>query len=180
MGSVRELIDALKASLATFGYAECARNTAGDVNLAAVLATPKRGRKFLCAVADLPRGAADTHGAAMFVDSIRRGLAKEFAGFPWPRQLGTYMVLLADHATCESLLGQRGIRVSRGGLHVNVLLGLILVDVDALRSHSDVTRELMDTGDQFRRIQAAVEQWCRQCRQPDQPRRPSRFDISLS
>jgi len=179
MSSVRELVNALKGHLATFGYSECVKNVIGNVNFAAVLTSPKRPKKLLCAVADLPKDAADARTTAEFLDRIRRGLAKEFVRIPWPGRLGTHLVLLADHATCERLRGKEAGLIDISPKHVNVLLGMILVDVESLCTRSATTWRLMGTEEQFREIQAAVEQWCQCRRSQDHPPSPGTWSMRV-
>jgi len=164
MSSVRNLVDSLKGRLAAFGYGECENAEIGDLTLAALLAAPGRRGRLFCAVADLPENVADADGAIRFVGGIRRALSRAYAGFPWPKRVGTYTILLGRGEVCRQLRGHEGRLIDSDGLHVNVLLGTVLVDVETHQAHSDTTWGLMDTGDQFRAIQAAVEEWCRQSR----------------
>jgi hypothetical protein len=117
-------------------------------------------------VADLPDDVADADAAAGFVNRIRRQLARRYPGLPWPKRLGTYTVLLCRHEVAGRLGAEAGRLIDYSGLHVNVLLGTVLVDMEAFRAHSDTTWGLIDTGEQFKRIQDAVESWCRRYRRP--------------
>ena len=164
MSGVRDLVETLKGRLAAFGYRECENSEIGDLAFAAVLAASGRRCKLFCAVADLPHDVVDADGAARYVGAIRRELAKAHAGFPWPKRVGTYTVLLGRRELCRRLRGHEGRLIDSDGLHVNVMLGTVLVDVDTHQAHSDTTWGLIDTGDQFREIQAAVEEWCRRRR----------------
>ncbi len=168
MDHIRELVDSLEERLATFGYNECAENGFGDVEFAAVLAAPRQSAgKLICAVTEMPEDVADADSAENFVSRVRRSLAKRYTRFPWPKRLGTYMVLLCPAEVCRRLRGREEMFIDSGGLHVNVMLGVVLVDVETYRFHSNTTWGLIDTGDQFRHIQDAVEQWCRRCRRPN-------------
>ena len=168
MSRTRELVEGLQSNLCDLGYTRVDQGRIGDVVFEAVLTTNGRSsRKFACAVVRLPEEIHDVRQAAKFVGRIRRSLQKRYAGgFPWPKRLGTYTVLLGGRDLCERLRDREGLLVDTGGLHVNVMLGTVLVDTETLRTRSDNTWGLLDTGDQFRRIQDAVAAWCRCHRQP--------------
>ncbi len=169
MNATAELIQTLKGRLAAFGYREAENHWAGDLHIRTVLATPREPRQLLCAVAHLPPPIRNGEEAAGFVSRLRRGLRRRYPGFPWPRRLGTYTVLLCGHEASERLRGQEGRLIDVSGLHVNVLLGIVVVDVETFESRSDVTWGLIDTGEQFKRIQDAVAHWCRRHRAPRRP-----------
>jgi len=180
MSEVRDLVNTLKVHLAPFGYSECAHSRIGGTDLAAVLAAPKRPRKLLCAIVDLPEGLTDARAAARFVNALRRGLAKQFASFPWPNRLGTYVILLGDHATFESLFPQQAGLTDFPGLQVNSVLGTVLVDAEALRSRADERWDAPDGCEHFEHIQTAVAQWCRRCRRQGAKFRTNKWSLSVS
>ncbi len=160
MNAVGELIKTLRGRLQRGGFGEYAQGSIGEVDFAAVMATPKQSsRRIVCAVAHVSDSEADG-GAAALARSIRRSLSKHLPGLPRPKRLGTFTVLLADHEVCRKLRDQKGEFVDSSGLHVNVLLGTVLVDVDEFRIYSDNVWGLIDAGEQFKRIQDAVEAWC--------------------
>lgn len=167
MSRIRELIDGVRQSLAPFGYNDSAAGTIGDVDFMTVLAAPRRSSgKLACAVARIPDDVGCGEEPAHFAERIRRGLARHFPGLPWPKRLGTYTILLGDREQCGRLRDRKGELIDARGLHVNVLLGTVLVDVETFRAYADTTWGLIDTGDQFAHIQKAVEGWCRAHRKP--------------
>jgi len=166
MNRIRELVDTLAGGLAKFGYAASAGTTVGDVECAAVFATPRQSRRLVCAVVDLRDSVSDIEEAERLAADIRRGLSKRYPGFLRPKRLGTFTVLLAGSELCERLAEHRTRLIDSHGKHVNVLLGTVLVDVERFRTCADTIWGLIDTGDQFKRIQDAVESWCAGYRRP--------------
>ena len=162
MDPAEEFAAVLRERLQPFGCCEFAEGRIGQVDFAGVLSTPRRADgRILCAVARLPEGGYEPAAAGRFVQRIRRSLAKRYAGVRWFKRLGTYTVLLAGSRACEKLRGHEGRFIDSSGLHVNVLLGTVLIDLDAFRVNCDNIWGLIDTGDQFRHIQGAAEEWCR-------------------
>lgn len=165
MNGIRELVDLLAGRLAKLGYAST-DTAVGDVECTAVFATPRQSTRLVCAVIDLRGSVAGIEEAERLVGDIRRGLSKRYPGFLRPKRLGTFTVLLADGELCARLRGHRTRLIDSHGRHVNVLLGTVLVDVERFRTHADTIWGLIDTGDQFKRIQDAVESWCAGYREP--------------
>lgn len=166
MKHLNELIADLTRRLGRYGYQPVTWKVGRDIPLTALAATPhSRPPRLFCAVANLPPEASDPAEAAAFLQRIRRALAKEHAGFPWPRRMGTYAVLLAGGGTGEALRGRAGIWADTSALHVNVLLGAVVIDTETWQVSSDSVHGIIETADQFPQIQAAAEQWCRDQRQ---------------
>ncbi len=165
---VKEIIEGLSERLGLLGYTGRTAGRIGDVEIAAAFTTDgKRSPKLACAVAQLPTGVQDVRGAGEFIGKLRKSLAKEYAGgFPWPRKMGTFAVLLVSEDMCERLLGREGTLIDAGSMHVNVMLGAVLVDMDTFRTRSDNTWGVIETGDHFQQIQAVLAEWCRSHRQP--------------
>ncbi len=162
MSSTERLIESLHDSLGEVGYAP---QTPGGMTVSyeALFATNGEYRKkFLCAVTHLPDevcGVDDLRGHVM---RIRKDLGKRFRrGLPLPRQMGTFNVLLARREACEAIGRRNEGLIDTGGLHVNLLLGMVLVDVETGQASSDVTWGLLEDGESFRRIQSVVDEWCR-------------------
>ena len=166
MNRVHELVDLLAGRLARLGYGVSADTAVGEIECTAVFATPKQSRRLVCAVIDLRGSVADIGEAERLVGDIRRGLSKRYPGFLRPKRLGTFTVLLAGSELCARLREHRTRLIDSHGRHVNVLLGTVLVDVERFRTCADTIWGLIDTGDQFKRIQDAVESWCARHREP--------------
>lgn len=161
MAAKKELVAMLADRLAGCGYGEFVDGETTDLAFAAAAAETKgRSRKFVCAVVEVPAGVRDVAAAGRALADVRRALAKRHAGFPWLTRLGTFLVVLCRRGLWERLRGRDGL-IDTTSLHVNVLLGSVLVDADAYQTSSDHNLGLLDAGDQFRYIQGAVEDWCR-------------------
>jgi hypothetical protein len=156
MELVNQLTKALEGALAVAGFAGPALDGFGGLVLAA-----EEKPRLLCAVAELPETAVGAAGAKAFIQHIRRQLSDRYAGFRWPKRLGTYVVLLAGRGAYEALAGRTGDLIDAGGLHVNVVLGAVLVDTDMFQCRSDNTWGIIDDRGRFRHVQHAVEAWCR-------------------
>lgn len=169
MPATRELILQLKDCLSACGFGGFHRGPLGraEGGIACWAPQPARPkRKTLCAVVPAPPSIADADAAARFVRDLRRTLTRAHPGLPWPKRLATYTVLLADEDLCRNLGGRCDGLIDDGSLHVNVLLGAIVVDLAGFRYLSDTTWGLIDTGDTFARLRATVEQWCQTHRRP--------------
>jgi len=165
MDATEELVEALRDRLRLCGYGEQAAGDIDGVDCLAVLHTPASARRtFACAVARVGDEVRDADAAVAFVGRIRRGLAKRYASFPWLKTVGTYNVLLCGHDLFERLGGHEGRLIDFGDLHVNVLLGVVLIDVETFQARGDTTWGLLDAADQFKHIQAAADEWSRSCR----------------
>ncbi len=166
MARIGEMVEELKSTLAAFDYSEHAKGTIGKVDFLGVFSTPRgSSKRLVCAVARLPQDVGEGEAPARFAARVRKALAERYApGFPWPKRLGTYTVLLGDREQCDRLKGRESQLIDNNGLHVNVLLGTVVVDVETFRAGSDTTWGLIDTGEQFHRIQEAVDSWCRRHR----------------
>jgi len=165
MDAIEELVEALRQRLRLCGYGDQTAGDIGGVDFVAVLHTAASAKRtFACAVARMPDDVRDADAAVAFVGRIRRGLAKRHAGFPWVKTVGTYNVLLCEHDLYGRLGGHEGRLIDFGALHVNVLLGVVLIDVETFQARSDTTWGLLDAADQFKHIQAAVDEWSRSCR----------------
>jgi hypothetical protein len=174
-----DLAELLAGDLAACGYGREER--IDGVECAAVLSSARPGPgRFVCAIAEVPERVRDPGGVGRFVQDIRRGLSKRYVPFPWPKRLGTFTVLLVGRELFEELGGQEARLVDDGGLHVNVMLGTVLVDVETFRARSDYTWGLLGDGEHFRRIQDAVETWCRGHRRADRSVWNKRLAVSVA
>ena len=101
------------------------------------------------------------------MQTLRRGLTSHFRGFPRPKRLGTCTVLLGGRKLCKALEPHKSRLIDQRGLHVNVMLGTVLVDTDTFSTRSDITWGLMDVATPFSKIQSTVDNWCVRYRQPN-------------
>ena len=122
--------------------------------------------KLICAVASIPSDITDAKQVGDFMQTVRRGLTSHFRGFPRPKRLGTCTVLLGGRKLCKALEPHKARLIDQRGLHVNVMLGTVLVDTDTFTTRSDITWGLMDVAAPFSKIQSAVDNWCARYRQP--------------
>jgi len=163
--SASELATVIGQCLEQCGYREVSEGRGNGVELHTVLSTPRETHpRLMCVVAEIPPSAHSARDGLRFMDSIRRSLAKQHKGFPWPKRMGTYAVLVGEHDLCEAIRGREGSFVDTSGLHVNVLLGTIFVDKKTFRARGDNVFGLIDAGDHFARIQRAVDEWSRAAR----------------
>ncbi len=162
MEATKQLAEALGARLAAHGFTADSTGTGGDVEFAALLSHPRNGTaRTVCAVLRVPDSARDVDDVRRLVKGVRRSVARRYPGLPLPRRMGTFLVLLASHEVCGRLQQQGVDLVDSGGLHVNVLVGAVLVDQEALHCRCDHVWNLLDVGDAFEHIRDTVETWAR-------------------
>jgi len=167
MVNISELIDGLKGDLAECDFSICSSIIVGEGHHATAIATNgKTSPKLVCAVASVPPDVTGVDEAAGFVRTLRRGLTSHFRGLPRPKRLGTCTVLLCGRELSKKLAAHKERLIDSRGLHVNVMLGTVLVDTETYTSRSDVTWGLMDIATAFSRIQSVVENWCARYRRP--------------
>ena len=163
METTRDLAGAIAQRLRPLGFGPLSPQAAGEEGLAAVLHRPRgsAGPRLFCAVVHLngQRAAQDALDAAQ---RIRHALARQHKRFfPWPGQMGTFLVLVGGQEIFENLRASLGGLLDTHGRHVNVLLGAVLVDRSGFQSVSDNIFGLLRTDGEFALIQGAVEGWCR-------------------
>ena len=163
METTLDLAGAIAQRLQPHGFGTMPPQAAGEEGLAALLHRPRgsAGPRLFCAVVHLngQRAAKDAVDAAQ---RIRRALAKQRKGFfPWPGQMGTFLVLVGGTDVYEDLRASMGSMLDTSSRHVNVLLGAVLVDRGSFQSVSDNILGLLRTDGEFALIQGAVEDWCR-------------------
>ena len=167
MVNISELIGDLKEHLAECGFVNHAGIIVGQgCNTAVISTNGKTSPKLICAVASLRPDITGAREAADFMRTLRRGLTGHFHGLPLPKRLGTCTVLLGGRKQCKALEPHKARLVDQRGLHVNVMLSTVLVDIDTFTTRSEITWGLMDIGEPFNRIQSTVDNWCARYRQP--------------
>ena len=138
-----------------------------------VLATPRRMMvRYLCGIFALPDGCHTPEQARSFFTTIREGLTELYARFPYWKELGTYLVWICDSELFDRMHGNVAQFTDKTGLHMNVMLGTVLVDRQNLVSSAESTWGLFYSGKHFGAISATVNDWCQrlrseQCTLPD-------------
>jgi len=170
MVNISELIGDLNEHLTECDFINHANIVIGQGHNTNVISTNGNGKaspKLICAVASIPSDITDAKHAGEFMQTLRRGLTSHFRGFPRPKRLGTCTVLLGGRKQCKALEPHKGRLIDQRGLHVNVMLGTVLVDTETFTTRSDITWGLMDVAAPFSLIQSTVENWCARYRQPN-------------
>ena len=167
MVNISELIGDLRQSLTKCDFSNHESIVIGQSPPTTVISTNgTRCPKLICAIASIPSDVANAKQAADFMQTLRRGLTCHFRGFPRPKRLGTCTVLLGGRKLCKTLEPHKSRLIDQRGMHVNVMLGTVLVDTDTFTTRSDISWGLMDIAAPFSTIQSVVDNWCAQYRQP--------------
>ena len=167
MVNISELIGDLREHLTECDFSNHTNIIIGQGHNTTVISTNgKTSPKLICAVASIPSGITNAKQAGDFMQTLRRGLTGHFRGFPRPKRLGTCTVLLGGQKLCKALEPHKARLIDQRGLHVNVMLGTVLVDTETFTTRSDITWGLMDVATPFSKIQSTVDNWCAQYRQP--------------
>jgi len=144
-----------------YRYTEHNEGLINDVQFTAILKTQKKWSvQYICAVVEVPQNISHVPGIEQFFAQVRKSLGAKYASFPWWKSLGTYVVLSCDHELYEKLCNAGEMFKDRTGLHMNVMLGICLVDRETLDNSTDSTWGLLYSGGHYRAICDAVSQWC--------------------
>ena len=161
---VPSLIDLLHRRLLDYGYAEIERQDLGS-SLLAVIKTRRRWMvRYVCAIAEVPKSVENVTGVIRYFHQLRKTLTGKYAQFPWWKELGTYSVLMCDASIFADLRGQEARLKDATGLHMNVMLGTVVVNRESLEALSTSTWGLFHSGRHFGAICASVAEWTERTR----------------
>ncbi len=167
----QDLIRSLQDNLAEYRYTEPPDSFAVDGVNGIVLATPRRWMtRYLCCVAPLPDGHETVRQAVDVFETLRRELTKKYAQFPYFKELGTYLVLMCGSKLFNEMNGKVAQFKDNTGLHMNVMLGTILVDQEAFTYSAESTWGLYYSGKHFGAMNSTVYMWCKKMRSESAPR----------
>jgi len=159
MTDLPALVDLVRRRLLDYGYVEVDMGDP-DNSLLAVIKTQRRWMvRYVCAVAELPEEIRDLNAALRYFHQLRKNLTKRYARFPWYKELGTFAVLICDNSLFATLLGAMSRFKDVTGLHMNVMLGTVLVSRQSLETRSTSTWGLFHSGRHFGAICATVAEW---------------------
>ncbi len=176
----QDLIDSIRDNLTQYRYTEPCETVSIEGVDGVALATPRRMMvRYLCGVFALPADGYDTPDQAKnLFDALRRGLTKKYAQFPYWKELGTYLVWICSSELFDGMQGRMAEFKDKTGLHMNVMLGTVLVDREQVISSAESTWGLFSSGKHFAGISATVNEWCKRMRSEqgaaadaDKPRR---------
>jgi len=157
----QDLVDSVRDSLAQYQYTEPCDILSIEGVEGVVLATRRRLTvRYLCGVFCLPEGFDTVGQAKTLFGAIRNGFTKRYARFPYWKELGTYLVWICSSGLFDDAQGRMGHFKDKTGLHMNVMLGMVLVDREKFTTSTDCTWGLAYSGKHFRAIGAAVSEWC--------------------
>ena len=161
---IEDLVDTLGAALSEYRYTERETGELDNIPFIARLMTPRRRTtRYICAISRVPRNVRDLPACRRFFEDTRTCLRKQYACFPWWKELGTYSVILCGAQQFQDLSGDFGAFKDRTGLHMNVMLGTCFIDIENFKSSADSTWGLYYSGKHFGAVREAVRQWCQQC-----------------
>ncbi len=119
----------------------------------------KNGVRTLCVVLDLPNDISDAKDLSIFFRKIRNSLTKKYAKFPYWKELGTFSIILCDNSNYERLKDKVYKLKDTSGLHMNVMLGTFLVNIDKIEYSETKTWGLIFSGDKYKLIKQALTNW---------------------
>ncbi len=159
------LVTRLCNSLREYGYTDrddsALDSVLDTVHFVARIMTPRRRLvRYVCAVLEAPEDLRDVDSAKLFLRLLRSTLSRAYARFPWWKELGTYTVLLCERDVYSELAPHVGQFADKTGLHMNVMLGTVLVDREGFQSTGRPTWGLFHSAKHYGAISATVTQWC--------------------
>lgn len=161
----QDLVHSLRDNLAQYRYTEPSVAVSFDGIDGVLLATPRRMMvRYVCGIFDLPDDCRTPAQARTLFTAVRGGLTERYARFPYWKELGTYLVWTCGSELFDRLHGEVGQFTDRTGLHINVMLGTVLVDRQTSVSSAESTWGLFYSGKHFGAISATVNDWCQRLR----------------
>jgi hypothetical protein len=115
--------------------------------------------RYLCGVFLLPDDCKTPTQLKKICGAIRRSLSERYARFPYWKELGTYLVLICGSELFQAMKNQMAEFKDNTGLHVNVMLGIVLVDKDECVCSSESSWGLYYSGKHFDAISASANHW---------------------
>ncbi len=162
MTTYSDLIADLRKQLAEYKYSEFQEIQMPGTGTIHAIMTPRRGMvRYVCALHEIPPDVTNVAKLAEVFDRIRNQLFVQYALFPWWKELGTFLVLLCSHEQYEQLAVHTDEFKDHSGLHGNIMLGTILIDLERLQSSADATWGLFYSGKHFAAIVRTVRDWCK-------------------
>jgi len=159
------LVESLRCNLAEYGYNEPTESLPIDDAASQVLARPREWMvRYVCVVVSTPSGCLSREQAEALFRRTRTSLTRRYTRFPYWKELGTYLVVLCSSPLFDELQANVSAFKDRTGLHMNVMLGTVLVDVELYRCVAASTWGLFYSGRHYGAISATVNEWCRRMR----------------
>jgi hypothetical protein len=156
------LIQSLETNLLEYGYTEAPVALDIDGVHAKVLATPRRQLvRYTCCVLDLPHKYVNPTQAQELFRNVRRRLTKEYARFPFYKEVCTYMVWICSEDLYKCARDRELRLYDRTGLHMTVMLGTVVVNRKTSDKVAQSTWGLYFSGKHFGAITATVNDWCK-------------------
>ncbi len=131
-----------------------------DVRIHRIYKTERNlGVRTLCVVLDLPNDISDEKDLYIFFRKIRNSLTKKYAKFPYWKELGIISIILCDNSNYERLKNKINKLKDASGLHMNVMLGTFLVNIEKLEYTETKTWGLVFSGIKHRLIKQTLTDW---------------------
>jgi len=157
-----ELVSELRENLSDHHYSEFQVADVPEVGTLYQIMTPRRFMaRYICTVSEIPNN-LEIASVKELQEKIRVFLTKQYARFPWWKELGTFTVFLCQHNLYEQLKIEHELFRDPNGLHMNVVLGSVFIDKDELESFSTETWGLFYSGKHFLDIKRTTRSWCKE------------------
>jgi hypothetical protein len=161
----QDLINSIRDNLGQYRYTEPLETLSIKGVDGVLLATPRRMMvRYLCGVFALPDSCNTPEQAKKLFDAVRIDLTKHYARFPYWKELGTYLVWICGSELFDGMQGKMTQFKDKTGLHMNVMLGTVLVDREKFMSSAESTWGLFYSGKHFGAISATANEWCKRQR----------------
>ena len=160
MKDFTELLNLIEISLLEHKYDDFDTGSIENLNLLRVFKTKRKlGVRMLCVVAELPDNISSVSDFSNYYHLLRNSLTKKYAKFPYWKELGTYSILLCENEKYDILKTEIKDFKDKTGLHMNVMLGTILINKDKLEFSDCATWGLFMTGKHFTTIKDTITEW---------------------
>ncbi len=168
MADYTQLVDLLKKSLNEYRYTQIDQLSLGNNQSMLVLKTPRKKMvSYICAVTEISNNITDFSNTKKLFNQIRNTLRHKYAGFPWWKELGTYLIFICPHELFNQLKSTEKKFKDLTGFHMNVMLGTCFIDKDTFENTADATWGLFYSGKHYGAMRATVSQWCEQQKNRD-------------
>lgn len=155
------LVAMISNELTEYGY--CRACTRGQHALATLVTKRFMMTRLACQILQMDDTVLGVQGLTAAISDARYALQYAYQEFPWFKELGTFLVVFCPSRLFDAASRYEGMFVDATGIHVNVILGISLVDPGKLQVNHRKTWGLIMARRHFDAIVRSIEDWRRLC-----------------
>jgi hypothetical protein len=157
----QSLIYSIEENLEPYNYIDHQQIYIDKEISAVIIATPRLwATRYICIITDIPKNTENISDANIFFSKLRKKLISKYAKFPFFKELGSFNVVLCEEHIFRMLSKSLSSFVHKTGLHINVMLGIILINKNSFEFVFDSTWGLYYSRKHFKSILKGVKSYC--------------------